>query len=94
MTDRKKLEEAVDWFRSELKAGAAWRPDIMKHGNTIFEAAEAHLASLPKPMWKVRVWRGVTDAYECHEWAYWSEAYTDLGAMMHSGARKVEIEVP
>lgn len=53
--DRAKLEEAIAFYR-ELEAGGEFT------GNTriLLAAAEAHLASLPKPAWRVRLHRGNT----------------------------------
>lgn len=92
MTDRKKLEAAIDWFRQALKMGGGWRPDFDAAGTVVLEAAEAHLASLPKPTWKVLVYSA--GPMECREWPTQQEALIDANGYLSRGARTVEIEAP
>lgn len=94
MTDRKKLEAAVAEcrrFANTYSVDAAY--------STILTAAEAYLASLPKPepMWKVRVWGYGEDSaqpYAEYERRSAHEAARKASHEITVGARKVEIEAP
>lgn len=88
MTDRKKLEEALVEAQSFEKSGwaAGWF--------VIMEAAEAHLASLPKPMWKVRAWKDDGAIFGSRSWLTAEEAMSDAMSWLACSCRKVEIEAP
>lgn len=95
MTDRKQLEEAVVWFRDELRAGARWRPDFTKAGEAILAAAEAHLASLPG-LWKAHAWYSGTACDQETVLFYGSEgeARASAAKAIAGGARKAEVTGP
>lgn len=88
--NRKKLETAVEWARKSLMQSALM-PDI----GVLVEAAEAHLATLPKPMWQVKVWiRPVQPPFLFEEVDAVQAGMRAMAFLSDRPAFKIEIEAP
>ena len=89
MTDRKQLEEAIGFYRHAHWLSNGQNDRLLP----LIEAAEAHLASLPKPQWRVRLHRGNTFELYTHETP--EAAIANVAAAVGKGTYdKIEIEHP
>lgn len=94
---RAELEEAIRLTRIGLQ-GRDTIPLIATEMRTavgvLVEAAEAVLASMPKPMWKVRAWYGENDHHSNGTFATQAAARSEAMTALMDGARKVEVVGP
>jgi hypothetical protein len=87
------LEDAIAWARAQMRYLAD--ANVARGYYTLLaDAAEKHLATLPKPVWRVKAWGPTGGAYAIYERDNRAEAASKAAQEFALGARMVEIIEP
>jgi len=95
MTDRKELEVAIKWSKDRLfNVAASFDPVAVSRTQTLIDAAQAWLETLPQPEWSVRVWANEADICTVSRFYDRGDAIEFVISVTRTPMRKVEIEAP